>query len=213
MNIDQLIDHAEALRGRIQGYGAKQAPDAPPRAEGARAQVCEFLRTYAGANSSFLDAALRSSGFDNYLVAQLTAVLDGFIEYARAGLHTKISPERRAQIDVVSDMLGQAQDLLDASNCHPAAAAVLIGASLEEFLRNWVESEALPLPDSSPSIAIYTGVLRKAELISKQDQKDITSWAGLRNHAAHGEWDKVSERERILLMLSSVNLFIRQKTS
>ena len=41
--------------------------------------------------------------------------------------------------------------------------------------------------------------------------KDITSWAGVRNHAAHGEWEEVSDRKRVQLALEGVNLFMRKK--
>lgn len=211
MTNEDLINHAVALRKRIRGYAAKQSSDAPPRAEGARAQVCEFLRDYGGINSSFLRAATNASGFDSYLVAQLEAVLDGFIEYVQAGLHSKISPARQAQIDVVSDMLDQAQGLLESQACHPAAAAVLIGASLEEFLRNWIEAEKIEIT-SNPGLAAYCAALRTADLITKQDHKDITAWAGMRNHAAHGEWEHVEDRSRVRLMLEGVNLFLRQKS-
>jgi hypothetical protein len=52
--------------------------------------------------------------------------------------------------------------------------------------------------------------LRAAELISSQDVKDITSWAGIRNHAAHGDWEEVADRQRIKIMLEGVNLFMRR---
>jgi hypothetical protein len=49
------------------------------------------------------------------------------------------------------------------------------------------------------------------DLITEEEAKDITSWAGTRNHAAQGEWYEVSDRDRIRLMLESFNLFTRQK--
>ena len=170
----------------------------------------EFLRTYSGPKSSFLVAAANCSGYDSYLVGELTAVLDSFVEYVESGLHSGVSPERRAQMDVVSDILGQAHLLLENTKCHPAAAAVLIGASLEEFLRNWAESEGLSIASTKPGIDVYSTALRSADLIQKQDAKDITSWAGIRNHAAHGEWEEVADRQRVRLMLEGVNLFMRQ---
>ena len=94
---------------------------------------------------------------------------------------------------------------------HPAGAAMLIGASLEEFLRTWVEASGLSIGAAKPSIDAYCKTLRTADLISKQDVKDITAWAGVRNHAAHGEWAEVSDRARVRLMLEGVNLFMRQK--
>ena len=145
------------------------------------------------------------------MVATLVSLVDSFIEYLQAGLATGISPERQAQLDVVSDLLGQANSLLEETKYHPAAAAILLGASLEEFLRTWVEAESLPIGKSKPGIDAYSKALRGADLISKQDMKDITSWAGVRNHAAHGEWEEVSDRSRVRLVLEGVNLFMRQK--
>ena len=44
----------------------------------------------------------------------------------------------------------------------------------------------------------------------KQDIKDITAWAGIRNDAAHGYWEKVESKENISLMLQGINLFMRK---
>jgi uncharacterized protein YutE (UPF0331/DUF86 family) len=51
--------------------------------------------------------------------------------------------------------------------------------------------------------------LRKRELISKQDMKDVEQMAGLRNTAAHGEFDDLSF-ERAGLMEQQVNVFLRR---
>jgi hypothetical protein len=144
------------------------------------------------------------------MVNQLSAIVESFEEYLQSGLVSGMTPERKAQIDVVSDILDQAQTLLESKSCHPAAAAVLIGASLEEFLRNWVEAAGLSV-SGKPSIDAYGKSLRSQEMVSKQDIKDITAWAGIRNHAAHGEWEEVGDRGRIRIMLEGVNLFMRQK--
>lgn len=109
-------------------------------------------------------------------------------------------------------MLEQAQSLLDDKKVHPAAPIVLIGASLEEFLRNWVEEKGLSLGNKKPSLDSYCKCLREAEEITKQDVKDITSWAGTRNSAAHGKWSEVEDRERARLVLEGVNLFMRKYT-
>jgi hypothetical protein len=90
---------------------------------------------------------------------------------------------------------------------------VIIGASLEQFLLNWIEESQLPKPDSKPSIDSYARILREAEYISKQDVKDITSWAGLRNDAAHGMWENVNDVNRVKLMADGVGLFIRKYTT
>ena len=106
--------------------------------------------------------------------------------------------------------LSQASNLLSSNDVHPAAPTVFIGASLEEFLRNWIEEADINLGGKKPSLESYSNLLREAELITKQDAKDITSWGGLRNYAAHGEWEEVKDRQRINLMLEGVNLFMRK---
>lgn len=212
MDAKQIIDQAARLRERLKGYvEARQGGNkiGSPE-EAAKAQVCEFLRQYAGPKSAFLKQAEAASGYTAFMIATLTAILNSFIEYVEAGLATGLSPERQAQIDVVSDFLSQAQAMLEIDGYHPAGPAILVGASLEEFLRNWVEAVGLSLGTSKPGIDAYAKALRGVELISKQDIKDITSWAGIRNHAAHGEWDQVKDRDRVRLMLEGVNLFMRQ---
>ena len=211
MDTSELIKQARALQERIKRYGREiEDSDLGPAAQ---AQVCEFLRTYAGPKSAFLKQAEGAGGYSTYRVTTLDGILQSYVEYLSAGLATGMSPERKAQIDVVSDFLGQANSLLEESGHHPAAAAMLIGASLEEFLRTWVETEKLSIGNAKPGIDAYMKSLRAADLISKQDVKDLTSWAGMRNHAAHGEWDDVSDRNRVRLMLEGVNLFMRQKQS
>lgn len=61
-----------------------------------------------------------------------------------------------------------------------------------------------------PSLDSYAKILRESDLIDKQDSKDITAWAGIRNDAAHGHWQKVESKEKISLVLQGVNLFLRK---
>jgi hypothetical protein len=194
---------------------AKRIAESPNSVAGQTmmAQAMEMVRNYAGPTSSFYRLLENASKGNPNLAVYRDAVIDtmkGFIQYVQSGLFQGLSPKREAQIEVVSDFLDQANTLLDDPKVHPAGAAVLIGASLEEFLRNWVESEKLELKDRKPGIDSYASILREKEAISKQDVKDITSWAGLRNHAAHGEWEYVQNREQVALMLQGVNLFMRK---
>ena len=209
MDTQEITRQVETLRTRIRQY-AERGSDCN-YGGAAKAQVCEFLRIYAGPKSAFLKQAEATNEFRNDVVPTLDSILGSFTEYLQAGLSAGKSPERRAQLDVVSDLLGQANSLLEDNRYHPAAAAILIGASLEESLRTWVEAETLSIGNAKPGIDAYCKALRSAELISKQDVKDIASWAGVRNHAAHGEWDEVSDQNRIRLMLEGVNLFMRQQ--
>jgi hypothetical protein len=181
--------------------------------EALMSQAMELLRNYAGPNSSFYKLVEHASKSNPYMATYHESIVDtlkGFVSYVESGLFQGMSPERKAQIEVVSDFLHQANVLIDDSRVHPAAPAVLIGAALEEFLRNWIDSEKIDLKERKHGIDSYANALRELDKISKQDTKDITSWAGLRNHAAHGEWDYVQNREQIALMLQGVNLFMRK---
>lgn len=204
VDTEDLLEHTQELKKRIHKFRHSNS-------SGAKTQVCEFLKRYGSKNNSFYREAKGVGGSHDYAVDRLKTILEGFYEYVEAGLHEDISPERRAQLDVVSDFLDQANRLLENKKVHPAPAAVLVGATLEEFLRTWVESEDdVSLGNRKPSLQNYATVLYKEDHITKQDLKDITSWGGIRNHAAHGEWEEVSNKERVKLMLEGVNLFMRK---
>ena len=204
MEREELIEQTKRLIRKAANYQS---------VVGIYAEVCEFLRIYAGPKSSFLETVKMYNPMDvsrEYAAEQISTILTSFLDHVEAGLHQGISPERRAQLDVVSDFLEIAHNLLETKGVHPAAPAVLVGATLEEFLRTWVENEGLSLGNRKPGLETYSQVLRDAGLITKQDGKDITSWAGVRNHAAHGEWNEVSDKARVSLMLEGVNLFMRK---
>ncbi len=203
MNPDDLVKQAK----RIIEKGKTSL-----EAAGLLAEATDFLRVYAGEKSAFfINLRDINRGVpDRKIIVYISDMLEGFIRYVENGLIEGVSIERKAQIDVVSDFLSQANTLLDSKDVHPAAPTVIIGAALEEFLRNWIEESGLDVNDKKPSLDTYAKILREADLITKQDLKDITSWAGLRNHAAHGEWDEVSDKKRIYLMLEGVNLFMRK---
>lgn len=40
--------------------------------------------------------------------------------------------------------------------------------------------------------------------------EEVRNWAGIRNSAAHGDWDEVNDKTRIRLMLEGVNAFMRK---
>src|SRR5262244_113581 len=120
MNTQELLQQAEALRNRIQSYARDDDTGSPGAA--AKAQVCEFLCQYAGTRSAFTKQAEAVKGFASDMVSTLMAILDSFIEYLKCGLASALSPERKAQLDVVSDILEQAHYILEDNRYHPASA-------------------------------------------------------------------------------------------
>lgn len=205
MDVDEIVKHAKRIIDLTEKAGASTS-----KFIGAKAQACEFLKKYAGPQTSFYQLAKEAGGHPKIACASLNAVLESFIDYLKSGLDTGVSIERKAQLDVVSDFLKQSDELLQNKKVHPAAPAVLIGATLEEFLRTWLENEKISLGNKKPTLDSYCKCLKENDLINKQDVKDITSWAGIRNYAAHGEWENVKDRNVVNLMLQGVNLFIRK---
>lgn len=199
MNKETLIREAKAIQS-LNDRGTLQV------------ESKEFIRRFAGEDSDFYKK-LNSHVFDwNEFESRAKGVMGSFIKFIENGLLSKLSTQREIQIETVSDYLDQANTLLSDAKMHPAAPAVIIGASLEEFLRNWLEQEGQDLTLIKNSLDTYAQELKRLALINKQDYKDIVAWGGIRNNAAHGHFDEVSDRQRIKLMLEGVNLFIRKYT-
>ena len=201
MTKEEIIEHSERII-EITKHNS----------HGGLVQAREFLRVYAGEDTSFFKtlSQINSTASDAFKFNRVHGVLSSFIEFVKSGLLRSISLEREIQIETVSDYLEQADDLLKDKNVHPAAPAVIIGASLEEFLRNWLEDDGFDLTTIKNSLDAYSTELRRQNKITKQDLKDIVAWGGTRNDAAHGHWDNVNDRNRIKLMLEGVNLFMRK---
>lgn len=195
--IDRLIDGLKP-RSVTQYYSIK-------------AETLQLFNDYAK-DSYFLKQAENISDRDpvSNRAFLLQETLVGFRNYINSGLANPVSLQRQAQVIVVNDFLEQADLLLNDTKVHPVAPIVIIGASLEEFLRNWCIDAQLLADEVKGSIDKYAQLLRGKELINKQDVKDITSWGGLRNEAAHGHWQGAESRETARLMLMGVNLFMRK---
>lgn len=204
MTKEEIIEHSKRIRDAAQ-----------TNTHGGLVQAREFLRIYAGDETSFYKtlSQINSRATPDFKRNRVSGVMNSFIEYVSNGLLRSISLEREIQIDTVSDYLEQAESLINDKKVHPAAPAVIIGASLEEFLRNWLEDDGFDTTTIKNSLDSYTTELKRQGKISKQDLKDIVSWGGIRNDAAHGHWDNVKERDRIKIMLEGVNLFMRKYSS
>lgn len=205
MDYPAVLAHIDRLRA-----ATRAASENTAQLRGVQAQIVEFMKQVVGPKSSFVQMAGNAGGVAGYYAMMLDAALEALKAHIEAGLLQEVSPTRRAQLDVVSDFLEQAQLLLGSKSVHPAAPIVIIGATLEEFLRTWIEEAGFSLGQRKPSLDAYAQVLFAENAISKQDVKDLTAWAGLRNQAAHGEWEEVSDRQRAHIMLDGVNLFMRR---
>jgi hypothetical protein len=102
--------------------------------------------------------------------------------------------------------MGQVRVLAEDKGVHPAAPIVLAGAALEVALRSAVDELQLTLTERA-SITAYARRLRQESILTAQDVKEVEQMAGVRNFAAHGNFDELS-RERAGLMEQQVNFFL-----
>ncbi len=102
MNREELIAHTKRLIQKAQSTMNAVYPE-----------VGEFLRVYGGPKNAFLESFEQKQPWylDNPAGA-IVPILESFLDYLEAGLYAGISPERRAQLDVVSDLLDMANTLL-----------------------------------------------------------------------------------------------------
>lgn len=174
----------------------------------------EFLRQHAGEDSEWLrrgmiayesnaDRSSMESG-----VHALGEILRLWADHVERGV-TRLPAELGEGVRVLAstDLMDQVRLLNQDRRVHFAAPIVLAGAALETALRGAVDQLSLPLDPGSPGIALYGRALRTAGILGKQDMKDIEQMAGLRNDAAHGEFNGLSS-ERAGLMEQQVNVFL-----
>lgn len=113
------------------------------------------------------------------------------------------------QSEVFADFLEMGEYLLQEG--YKDAAAVIVGSVLEDRLR--VLSLRMKLPvanDAGKPLTIdpLNSQLAKADAYSKLIQKQITTWAHVRNKAAHGQYDEYT-KEQVQMMLVFVQSFVQ----
>lgn len=94
------------------------------------------------------------------------------------------------------------------------AAAVIAGSTLEAHIRQLCIKSGIPIEittssgDLKPKKAdLMNSELAKANVYSKVDQKNVTAWLGLRNDAAHGNYNAYT-KEQVALMIDNIRNFI-----
>jgi hypothetical protein len=176
--------------------------------------VIQFIKSYIGEStefykvlSQFKDHSINAETKKAWLAKE---VLKSLKDYLKLNLDIHRTENYNIKIDIISDFMAQAIELASDKKFHPAAASILMGASLEEFLKKIAEEKKIDLTGIKMTIDPISKKLYDENVITKQDLKDITSWAGIRNDATHGNFDEVNDRKRILNAIEGVNLFMRK---
>ena len=89
------------------------------------------------------------------------------------------------------------------------AAAVMAGSTLEAHLRQIANkfSVQVEVSDRPKKADAINSDLAKISAYNKLDQKNVTAWLGLRNQAAHGNYNEY-DKQQVNLLISSVRDFI-----
>jgi len=108
----------------------------------------------------------------------------------------------KIRIEVEADFLGQAHYLLEEKL--KDAAAMIIGAVLEDALRQLCQRNGVP---EGHAIEKMNAPLKAAGVYNLPQQQQITAWAAIRNKADHGKFSEYS-LEEVRLMHQGVSGFI-----
>lgn len=219
-SIDDVVQWARAWADELEseivgGESASSAiefktktPEAGIRLQVRIATALEFLRQYA-AGSIWLERAtyVHKQRLMARAAKDISEILRGWASQAESGI-IPIPALAAMDVRIVAsvDIMDQVRVLNADKTVHPAAPIVLAGGALETALRSATEEKGLTLREK-PSISAYARLLYTNNLLGKQDLKDVEQLAGMRNDAAHGDFDALS-RERAGLMEQQVNLFL-----
>jgi hypothetical protein len=133
----------------------------------------------------------------------------------RAGMFESVSEIIEA--DITADYMTQAENLLSGAGTGTFAhvpAAVLAGGVLEDTLRRLCQRQSPPIPivrnnNELKSLGDFIDDLKRAGLYPELKAKQLRAWAGIRNTAAHGEFDKFS-RADVQQMLEGIQSFLAE---
>ena len=101
-----------------------------------------------------------------------------------------------AQAEVFADFLDMAEHLLNVG--YKDASAVIIGAVLEDSLRKIAEASGISVTNQNGKAFTIDPLnieVSKQGIYGPLVQKQVTSWANLRNDAAHGHFNKYDESQ------------------
>lgn len=176
----------------------------------------QFVKIYIGQDTEFYKSLLdiskiQSTNAETKKAWTAKEVLKSIKDYLQLNLDINKTEKYNIKIDIISDFMAQAIELASEKKFHPAAASILMGASLEEFLKKLAEERQVDLSGVKMTIDPISRKLYDQQIITKQDLKDIISWAGIRNEATHGNFEEVNDRKRILNAIEGVNLFMRKQ--
>jgi hypothetical protein len=212
--VDEMVAIGQKLSRDAAASGSHLGPDRVEELSSMASRAGQLIRRLYGPSSQYqenLDRLLKTKDFasmhSNWCrhVAELVGIIKGIQTDIRTGLIEDF--RALVQAEVFSDFLEMAEHLLETNYKDPAA--VLLGAVLEDTLRKLAVKSGIPViaPNGKPlTLDPLNVALAKAGNYGPLIQKQVTSWANLRNDAAHGHFEKY-DPEQVKHMLLFVQKF------
>ncbi|MCY4047699.1 MAG: hypothetical protein OXF42_06325 [Candidatus Dadabacteria bacterium] len=174
----------------------------------------QLIEELYGSNSTFFrmfESVRKSPTFSNmneYNHENLDKLL-GIFRAVESNIQSGMIADFRklVQADIFADFLEMAEYLHKEK--YKDASAVLIGATLEDSLRKLADANGIPIHNSDGKFLTIDPLnvkLAKKNVYNALTQKQITSWASLRNDATHGHFDKY-DSDQVKQMLLFVQKF------
>jgi hypothetical protein len=173
-----------------------------------KTQALAAIERATGRSSVYFEQAqsvVNEKSHDYHHLASLIGIVDSVAIDLQAGYLQSL--EQLIHGEVFSDFLEMASHLVGSG--YKDAAAVVAGSTLEAHIKNLSTKFGVPLDNNGKPKKADTlnSELVKSNAYSKLDQKNITAWLGLRNSAAHGNYNDY-DKQQVTLLISSVRDFL-----
>lgn len=174
-----------------------------------RTEALNLIRRACGENSDhYMElrkiADGQNTGLNSYYYRDCYAILQAASRDYESGMLFDVRSLVAAELFV--DFLDQAKHLSENGFYVPAAS--LAGAVLEDGLRRLSVKSEIEIPEST-KIDRLNADLARAGVYSKLVQKNITTYADVRNNADHGHFDKFTA-EDVTAMIAWVGRFLAE---
>ena len=212
--IDELVSIAENLSRDASRSGSGLGPNRIEELTSVTSRSGQLIRRLYGQDSQYheslqkvLSTAHFSSMHSNWFnhISELVGILKGIQHDMKSGMLSDF--RKLLQAEIFADFLDMAEHLLNEG--YKDAAAVLLGAVLEDSLRKLSLNRELSTTSMHGKLLTSEPLnvaLAKDGAYGPLVQKQVTTWANLRNDAAHGHFSKY-DAEQVKQMLIFIQKF------
>lgn len=204
--IDEALREWDELKAGAQYDDCSDKPESVRQMVASRlASTLHRLSPRGSFHERSLQDILKKGGYVGFTLPMLAGALLALKREYELG-HVETFQEL-VHAEMFASFMEMAEYLLDQKFKDPAA--VLIGSILEQHLRELCIKNAIntEINEKIKRAEQLNSDLSGANIYSKLDQKNVTSWLGLRNEAAHGNYAKYTI-EQVSLMIDAVRDFM-----